>query len=266
LVKLLLREAVLIVLAGLFVAFAAPLLLHAGAEPGLFWIGLLMSLTFMALYAVGVAGGSRLKAPVKAAVGAVAWLLAFVAGGGLDPARHLLPAALVLLPLAAGALRHGLPGLADGLFLYSLPMVGVRWGLVPMLGGGAAPALVVMAAGGFYTALRATSGILWPIGRAEGQEHALPLVPKSLPDRVVGVLEGTTGLSARPFATRRDGTLDEQAISVVAPASRARSMAAAVQAALTAAMPQAPLRVELGLETADGTEIVVRRAEAPADS
>jgi hypothetical protein len=121
--------------------------------------------------------------------------------------------------------------------------------LVPLLGGGtgAAQSLVIKLIG-LYSLLRFASELVWPV---------VPLRRPVIRDQVVAQAERVLGRGARPYATRPDGTLDEEAVSFLVTPEEAERGREELSAAL------AEHRVEVSLE---GGELVIRPAPAPAET
>lgn len=260
--KLLGREAALVLLSGLFAWLIFPRIVGAPLDHVLLGIGLMMGLTYMALYAVCVLGGGRLRPAVAGALGAAAFVAAFVPAmpGADGPGalyRLMAPPLFGLALLAPGALlaRRGerAPGALSTLYAYGLPMLGVRWLLVPMVQGSPFLAQLALQTGAVYVALRVLVRILWP-GSPEGNAAAGPLVHRPVPDAVVGLVEGISRLPARPYATLADGRLDQGAISVACPPAEARALVSE----LTEALAGRPFAVTLGAQVAGELEVVVR--------
>ena len=258
--KLMGREALFIIAAGLFAQFVFPFLRQSA---GLFSIGAIMGLTFTPIYLIALLSGRRMPARVRTGIGVGAWLLAF--GPDLVLTTGSL-GSLVMVSALLGFVLAGLSALTSvqtggdrrsealwGLYAYSLPMVGVRWLLVPLLGGGEFAVSLALSTGALYLGLRGLVRLYWPSSvEARGADESL--VHRPVPDRVVGLLEGTGRRRARPFATRPDGTLDEGAVSVVCQPDQA----ADVERQIAQILADKPFDVSLGQAVAGGVEVVVR--------
>lgn len=270
-VKLLVREAAIVLLTGLFALFVVPALLGDQVAPVLFGIGVMMALTYAAVYAMGLLGAGRLKPALRGWIGIFAWLLAFesdlvllgrVALSGARPSGGALytllaPAlyALVLVALAVWKRGSEEPTVAAGwaLYAYALPMLMVRWLLLPLVGQNSALADLALQCGAFYLALRVLLRILWPF-RVEGNESAPPLIFRPIPDQIVGLVEGTTRRRARPFATAASGARDDRAISVLCAPAEADEIAEQ----LTRTLAGKPFDVAVGARVEGQAEVVIR--------
>ncbi len=270
---LLLIEILFMLLAGLFTMGVLPWLRGFPPAWPLFLVGVLMTLSFIALYALANLGGKRMSTRLRLGLGAAAYLGAFWSdillatgmiyrGDGLPPrAGYLLlgPALLGLVLPAVAALRAK-PGArgsaaATAFYMYALPMVVIRYPLVWMVRVNPWAQMIAMQTGAFYLFLRGLLRIFRPTS-AEGNEQAGPLVPRSVPDRIVGLVEATTRRSARPFATRPDGSLDQQAISITC---RPEDLSGVSQR-LREALGDQPFLVEKGVEEKGKVELVIRPA------
>lgn len=249
---LMIREVALILLSGLFARYLLPFFPGQISDPGLFWVGIFMGLSFMPIYALGVLAGNRMNGRVKLGVAALFWVLAFAPGAQVALG---LPA---LLFAGWGAVRHSaaerVSAAAGALFAYSFPMLGIRWALLPLLGGGAgastAAALLIAAA---YVSLRSLVRILWP-GSVEGDATAPPLIYRPVPDAIVGLVEAAARRSARPHYTLPDGSRTEEGVCVLAAPAEAEAVAERIRAQLGTA----PFRVALGQQAGERIEVVVR--------
>jgi len=271
---LLLIEIGFMLLAGLFAMAAVPWLRGFPPAWPLFLVGVLMTMSFIALYALANLGGKRMSTRLRLGIGLVAYTGAFwsdftlAAGmlyrGDALPLRAgyvMLGPALLGLLLALVAALRAKPGergaaAAAALYMYSLPMLGVRYLLVPLVSVNPWAQLIAVQTGAFYLFLRGVLRIYRPTS-AEGNEQARPLMPRPVPDRVVGLVEGTTRRSARPFATRSDGTLDEQAISITCRPEDVPGVAQKVKEALA----DQPFLVETGVAANGKVELVIRPAQ-----
>jgi hypothetical protein len=265
------REAALVLLSGIFGWFVLPAMLGEPPALALFWAGLAMSLTFMAMYAMSVLAGNKMPGRVRHWLGPIAWVGAFASHLALllhlmgNGARFsgaalymgIAPAIFGLLLMGVGATlapaadRGGVA--LSTLYAYSFPMLGVVWLLVPMVGVNRIAAALAMQSGAIYMALRVLARIFWP-GSVEGDASAPPLIVRRVPDAVVGLVEGQARRRARPFATLPGGVLDEGAISVLALPDEVPDVVTRLEGALQ----NRPFRVVRG-EPVDGrVEIVVR--------
>lgn len=269
--KLLAREAILVLLSGLFGALAIPALMGHPPAMELFWAGVVMGLTFMAMYAMALLGGNKMPARVRHWLGPISWAGAFfpdvvLLAGLLGRGAKLAPSALymmltpgvygLLLMLLGGAMarRGDRQGVAlSTLYAYGFPMLGVRWLLVPMVAVNPVASALAMQAGAMYMALRVMARIFWP-GSVEGDAAASPLVVRPVPDAVVGLVEGTARRRARPYATLPGGAMDEGAISVLARPDEVPDMVLQ----LSAALQDRPFRVVAGEAVEGRVEVVVR--------
>jgi hypothetical protein len=270
-VKLLGREAGLLLVPGLAAMFLIPSLLDKPVAVVLFWVGILMGLTFMAIYALAVLIGRPISSRVRGWMGAFAWVslfwmdLVFVgalirSGASLTPEALYLQAApglLGLLPSATAAWsapigRRG-EAAASALFAYSIPMMVVKWGLAPLVSSSALADVLAVHCGALYLSLRVLVGALWPFS-VEGGAAAGPLVYRPVPDAIVGLVEATTRLRALPFATIKNGERDEGAISVRCPAGQVEELRLKLQTALLGK----PFLVQLGHRADARVEIVIR--------
>lgn len=121
--------------------------------------------------------------------------------------------------------------------------------LVPLLGGssGAIRTLIAELVA-LYVGLRFLSELVWPV---------VPVRRPVIKDQVVAQAERLLARTARPYATRPDGSLDEEAVSFqVAPAE-----AEAFQRALVDSLAPYPVVVRL-----EGAELVIRPAPTPAET
>ncbi|MDB4896889.1 MAG: hypothetical protein JWN15_3151 [Firmicutes bacterium] len=269
--RLLAREAALILLSGMFGWLVLPAMMGKPPLLVLFWAGLVMSLTFMAMYAMSVMAGNKMPARVRHWLGPIAWVGAFLPelallfrlmrdGATLNAAALYLSLAPALFGLLLTGLGAALAPVADRkgvalstLYAYSFPMLAVVWLLVPMVGVNPLAAALARQSGAIYMALRVLVRIFWP-GSVEGDASAPPLVVRRVPDPVVGLVEGLSRRRARPFATLPGGALDEGAISVLALPDEVREVVTRLEGALA----DRPFRVCPG-ESVDGrVEIVVR--------
>lgn len=118
--------------------------------------------------------------------------------------------------------------------------------LVPLLGGaqGAVRTLIGQLVAS-YVVLRLVSEWVWPV---------VPVRRPVIKDQVVALAERLLARTARPFATRPDGSLDEEAVSFRIEPTEADSC----RSALTAALTDHPVIVRL-----EGAELVIRPAPAP---
>ena len=269
--RLLAREAALVLLSGIFGWIVLPAMMGRPPALALLWAGLVMSLTFMAMYAMSVLAGNKMPPRVRHWLGPIAWVGAFLPelglffrlmrdGAALQPSALYLSVApplfgLLLTALAAAqAPPDDREGVAmSALYAYSFPMLGVMWLLVPMVGANLIAATLARQSGAIYMALRVLVRIFWP-GSVEGDATAPPLVVRRVPDRVVGLVEGMARRRARPVATLPGGALDEGAISVLALPDEVPEVVTRLEGALQ----NRPFQVSPG-EAVDGRiEIVVR--------
>ncbi|MFZ5827945.1 MAG: hypothetical protein ACOY94_26875 [Bacillota bacterium] len=273
--KLLGLEILLMLATGLFAMWVIPALLGYPPAWTLLLVGLMMAMSFIGLYAMANLGGRKMGGTVRVAIGLVAYVAAFWGDLALVAANlyrgdtlpavatyiRLAPALLGLLLLAAATVkaRSGERGEVAGwaLYAYALPMLGVRYLLVPLVAVNPVAQLMAMQAGAFYLFLRGLARLFMPTS-AEGNEEAGPLIDRPVPDRIVGLVEGTTRRSARPFATRPDGSLDESAVSILCRPEDLPGVAARLREALG----ELPFTVQPGLEVEGKVELVIRPARA----
>lgn len=263
--KLLAREALLVALAGLLGMYFIPALFSKPPEFRLFLVGVAMGLTFMPMYAIAVLGGNKMPHRVRSWIGVLAFVGAFawdwlIGAAGLMAAdvpwqvwfMTFAPSTYGLILAVLGLGRPG--GALTALFAYSLPMALVRWTLVPMVSVNGVLMALVYQTGAIYLFLRVLIRLFWPTS-VEGGESDGPLVRRAVPDRVVGLVEGTSRRPARPYATAVDGSLDESAISILCRPDDAAGVAARLQQVLEGH----PFEVSPGVEAERGqVEVVIR--------
>jgi hypothetical protein len=263
--KVLAREALLVVLVGLFSWLGVPALL--GEPPGLplLVIGVLLALTFMPLYSVALGVGKRLPHVWRMWLGAFAWLSAFAGNlGMLRLASRYSPAALVteLAPMTFGLLlvvlavasargeRRNEAG-AFALFLYSLPMLVIRELLARAVSYSLVLTQIAILGGALYFFVHT---LLWMYSPspAEVEHPEGPLLRRRpVPDAVVGLVQGTLHRAAQPYGA------DDSAIVVFC---KPDEVEGAVER-LTAALAGRPFEVTKGSSVGNKVEIVVRAKE-----
>lgn len=273
--KLLGIETLLMILTGLYTATVLPLLLGHPVEWPLFTVGVLMALAFVGLYALANLGGQKMPARVRLLFGVASYVVAFWGDlvlvvsnyvRGVDVPNYLY--FFSLAPALAGLLLSGVAALrpqnqvrgeaaAWAVYIYAFSMLGVRYLLVPLVEVNLMARLIAVQSGAFYLLLRGLVRILMPTS-AEGNADAAPLIHRPVPDRIVGLVEGTTRRPARPFATRPDGSRDEGAISLLCRPEDLPGVTAKVEEALQGT----PFVVQTGMETEGRVEIVIRPAPA----
>lgn len=274
--RLMVSELLLVLLAGVFAAVGIPWLMGLPPDWPLFVVGFMMSMAYVAMYALANLAGKRLSARWKRVTGIVAFLAVFwgpilLAGNSLRagflPVRTayvylaaplfglLLEVLATLLPRSGR--RPGESG-AEALFAYAVPMVMVRYLLVPLVGVNPVAQLVAMQCGAVYLFGRGLVRLFAPTS-AEGNLEAGPLVHRPVPDRVVGLVESLSRRSARPYFTLPDGSLDEQGLSVLCAPGEAEELAGRLRAALEGQ----PFSVEAGQVVEGKVELVVRPAQTP---
>lgn len=276
-VKLLGREALLVLLVGLLaVFFVPPLVIGRVGDTGLFMGGLVMGLTFMAIYAMAVLLGNKIPDKWRHWFGAFAWVGTFAndlflyaglrrSGYVVEPTAtylQLSPGLLVVLLMAVVAVRspreERVGALMDTLYAYSLPMLAIRNLLIPLAGGGLLVTQMVLQLGAVYTGARVLARIFWP-GSVDGNLTAPLLVRRYIPDAVVGLVEGTARRRARPYATGQHGEMDETVVSILCRPDEA----SALVAQLNAALADRPFYVSPGETVSGQVELVIRpRAES----
>lgn len=170
------------------------------------------------------------------AFAAIGFILS-LAAAGVYAMGHALTARLPLRPLLK-RLLSALSGLLLGWLL-----------LVPLLGGSSdAIRTLVVQLVALYVVLRFVSELAWPV---------VPVRRPVIKDQVVALAERLLARGARPYATRPDGSLDEEAVSFpVEPAE-----AEACRGALAEALSPFPVAVRL-----EGPELVIRPAPAPGET
>lgn len=267
--KLMGREALLVLLCGVLARYIVTQW-HAEAT-GLFWVGMFMGMTYMAVYAIVVLSSSRMSTLVRAIIGTAAFGVAFSidlgrGGAGLPILVIAIPAAMAPLLAVLGAVTARfstrIEAAVDGFFAYSLGMAGVRWLLVPLLGASPDGRILAVSTGAFYMALRVAFRLLWP-SAPEGDTEAGPLVHRPVPDRVVGLVEGASNRQARPYATQPDGTQNPSAISLLCRPDEVEHLVAELAGRLSGT----PFAVLAGVEIEGKIEIVIqpRKAVAPRE-
>lgn len=270
-VKLLGLEILLATLTGVFTMYGVPLLLGRPPAWPLFVVGLLMTLSFIALYAIALMGGGRMSARARLWAGLLSWVAVFwqplllvvgaaVQGRGLPPIAtyvQLAPLVASLVPVLAALVLAPAGRRPEqalwAFYSYSFPMLGIRYLLVPMVQINPVAVIMAMHGGAFYLLVRGLIRIVAP-SAAEGNEAAGPLLHRPVPDRIVGLVEGTTHRNARPFATRADGSLDDQAISITC---RPEDVASIVQR-LNTALADQPFVASPGETVGEQAEVAVR--------
>ncbi|MFZ5814708.1 MAG: hypothetical protein ACOY93_05345 [Bacillota bacterium] len=270
--KLLGIEILLMAATGLFSMTVIPWILGHPPAGRLLLVGFLMAMSFVALYALFNLAGRRLAPRTRALIGLLAFAGAFwgplLNAAGLLPDLPLRLAYVDLAPPLAGLLLTAVAGIravpgergkaaAGALYAYALPSLGLLWLLVPLVRINLTAQLIAVQAGAFYLFLRGLFRIFLPTA-AEGNPDAPPLVYRPVPDRIVGLVEGTTRRRARPFATRADGSLDESAISILCGPEDLPALSARLREALA----EEPFAVEAGVEAGRQIELVIRPATA----
>lgn len=250
-VKLMAREALLVLLTGVFARYAVPVILGRPPVPGLFLLGIMMALTFMSLYAMTVLSGNKMPSRVRAGLGVIGWVLVSARVlPGVSPLALAAPGAVLA---GLGALRRSQGGALAALYAYGFPLLGVRYLLVPLVGANPVMWAIGLYAGAFYVFLRGLVRLYWPES-VEGNTAAGPLIHRPVPDQVVGLVEAASRLRARPFATTPDGEQDDCAISVVCPPGEVSSVVGRVSEFLAGSS----FEVIVGETVAEGVEIVVK--------
>ncbi len=252
--RLLIAELLLLVLTALFAAVGFPWL--SGRPPAwpLLSIGFLMALAFVALYALANLAARRLPEPALLIVGLLALGLIQIGPGGAGAWVSL--AAGILLALLGRALGRGA---GASLYAYAVPLLAVRWLLVPLAGSGEAVLSLAMQCGTIYFFARGLVRLAFPTA-AEGDPSAAPLVRRPVPDRVAALVEAASRRRALPYATREDGSRDEEAISIRCSPAEAAQLADRLRAALE----DHPAEVMPGVRVGDEVELVIRmKRDAP---
>ncbi|BAD41876.1 hypothetical protein [Symbiobacterium thermophilum] len=258
--RLLTAELLLLALTAAFAAAGVPWL--AGQPPAwpLLSVAFLMALAFSALYALANLAARRLRQPALLAAGLVA--LASVAVDALRRGpfawgEGLALAAGLVLSALGGALGRGA---GAGLWAYAAPLAAVRYALVPLAGSGEPVRALAVQSAAFYLFLRGLVRLAFPTS-AEGNPSAGPLVHRPVPDRVVGLVEATARRRALPYATREDGSRDEEAVAVRCPRAKAAELAERLRAVLEGH----PVTVTQGVQAGDEVELVIRVVPPPRD-
>lgn len=252
-VRLLGLEALLMVLAGFYAVFVPPALLGYPPDGVLFVVGFLMALTFSGLYALANLVGHKMPAAARAAIGIAALGLAFVADGSALAVPPLCGVALGLLGALRSEAGRRWEGALWAVYAFAVPMLGIRYALVPLAGTSSIVQVIAEQAGTLYLLLRGLMRIFMPTS-AEGNSEAGPLLHQPVPDRIVGLVEGTARASARPYATRADGSLDESAISILCRPDELTAVAARLEAALAGH----PYSLQVGETVGARVELVIR--------
>lgn len=269
--KLLGLEILLMLVTGLFAMLVIPALVGYPPAWPLFVVGFLMAMSYVGLYALANMAGRKMPGRARVIIGLMAYLAAFwgdlamgvstlQAGGPFPGATlylRLAPALFGLVPAAVAALRSQRAARGEtaawALYAYAFAMLGVRYLLVPLVRVNWFAPLIAVQAGAIYLLLRGLLRIFLPTA-AEGNAEAGPLVRRAMPDRIAGLVEGTTRRHARPFATRADGTFDESAISILCRPEDVPGVQAKLQEALTGQ----PFAVESGQAVEGKVELVIR--------
>jgi len=261
------REALLVLLCGVFAHFLAAQ--WHGPVTGLFWVGMFMGMTFMALYAIVVLSSSRMRTPIRAYLGVAAFGAAFLLD--LVQGRPGMSTLAISIPTAMAALLAGLGAITarfstrleaatDGFFAYSLGMAGIRWLLLPLLGASSDGQALAFFTGAFYMTLRVAFRLVWP-SAPEGDLEAGPLVHRPVPDLIVGLVEGASNYRARPYATHPDGTQNRSAISLLCPPDEVDRLIAQLAGRL------APhFTIFAGVEVEGQIEVVIQSVSSVAPS
>lgn len=251
-IRLLVREAVLVALTGLIVRYLLPRLLGIPAAPAFLAVGFMFALTIMSLYAMTVLAGNRLPPRYKGALGAAALPLVALPGApwGAGVPGLLLPALAALLRPHPGQSRAD--AAMEALYAYAIPMAAVRWLLVPLVGENPGLAAIGLNAGVAYLAMRGLVRIAWPLS-AEGNREGAPLIHRPVPDWVVGLVERASGLHALPFALRADGSRDQSGISLRCDRAEAEDLLKRVRRAIA----DTPFQAEPGPEAGAQAQIQI---------
>ncbi|HLO01798.1 MAG TPA: hypothetical protein VK191_01660 [Symbiobacteriaceae bacterium] len=166
--------------------------------------------------------------------GAIGFILS-LATAGVYAMGHALTGRLPLLKGRPALLQQALTALSGLLLGWLL--------LVPLLGGSSSGIRALVARlVALYVGARFLSELIWPV---------VPVRRPVIKDQLVVQAERLLARSARPYATRTDGSLDEEAVSFVVEPEEADSRRAAL-ADLLASQP-----VEVSVE---GAELVIRPA------
>lgn len=252
LTRLLIVELLLLLGTALFAAAGVPWLSGRSPSWPLFLVGFLMGMAFVALYALANLAARSLREPVLLAVGLAALGLLYI-GPGQAAAVHWTPLAAGLVLPALGLVLRRRAG--SSLYAYAVPLLAVRYVLVPLAGSGEFVHQLALQSGTFYFFFRGLVRLAFPTS-AEGNLSAGPLVRRPVPDPVVGLVEATSRRRALPYATREDGSRDEEAISVRC----SRTEAAGLAERLRAVLKDHPVTVAEGVATGDEVELVIRMA------
>lgn len=269
--RLMVSELLLVLLTGLFAAVGIPWLTGRSTDWMLFIVGFMMAMAYVAMYALANLGGKRLSPKVKGIVGALSFVAVFWgplllawsrAGQGtltLRIAYMYLAAPLfgLLLAVLAPAVPRGgrTPGeaAAESMYAFAVPMLMVRYLLVPLLGVNEVAQLVALQCGAVYLFGRGLVRLAAPTS-AEGNLEARPLVHRPVPDRVVGLVESLSHLKARPYFTLADGTQNEEGISLLCQPGELDGVADRLRTALN----EQPFTVSRGEPVEGKVELVIR--------
>lgn len=273
--KLILREGLLVLLTGLAAALLAPWLAGAAAPAGAFYLGLMLGLNYMVVYALVAMIAARMPAFWREWLGLLGWVAAFTgeiaffaglvrAGLVFEPAAvyvQLAPAALALPVVLAAILKapagSRISTAAVGLLLYSASLLIVRDFLVGLLLGPVPMAVTAVQLGALYLAVRVVLRLLMPLP-GEG-DPAAPLVRRTVPDGIAALVERAAKRRAQPWATLPDGKTDEQVLSILVHPEEAEQVRTRVEAALEGR----PFTVARGDQVAEQVELVVRPRRDP---
>lgn len=255
-VRLFLRESVLVALTALMVRYLFPRLLGTPDSPAYLPVGAMFALTIMSLYAMTVLGGSRLAPRQKGWVGAVALPLLAFPGSEWAAALpgFLLPALGALRGPATGKSRSDAAG--EALYAFAVPMLSVRWLLVPLVGQNEDLAASGLYAGVLYLLMRGLVRLVWPLS-SEGNREGAPLIHRPVPDWVVGAAARAARRPAFPFALRADGSRDESGISFRCSPDEASGLQLRIQSAIAGS----PFQVERGPDVGTEAQVMIHRFE-----
>ncbi|MGE5675272.1 MAG: hypothetical protein ACM3XM_15590 [Mycobacterium leprae] len=269
--KIMIREALLILLLGLLSGLFLPWVVGDATGGVWYLIGILMGLTYAPMYALAVLGGKKMPANVRRWLGVLAWVGLFfqdyyftgmllshhVSIGAAEYYRWLAPGLFgLLLPLLA-ALQVG-PGkrvaaALDTSYAYSFPMLLVLWVLIPLMGQAQTLRNIGSQAAALFMAMHVLMRLYSP-NPVEGTQTRPLIYRHPVPDAIVALVERTARHRARPFVTMPDGSEDDGAISLLCP----QAEAAAVVDKLAEALAGKPFAVSTGQKVNHQVEVCVR--------
>lgn len=252
-VRLFLREAVLVTLTALSVRYLFPPFFGTPDSPAFLPVGAMFALTIMSLYAMTVLGGSRLPPRHKGWVGTASLALLALDGSAWGAA---LPG--VLLPALGAYWGHSLgrsrsDAAMEALYAYAAPMLAVRWLLVPLVGQNAGLATSGLYSGVLYLLMRGLVRLISPLS-PEGNREGAPLVHRPVPDPVVGLAERAAQRSALPFTRLADGSRDPSGISFRCSPNEVDGLLMRIQSGIA----DTPFQAERGPDVGTEAQVIIR--------